>query len=64
MAIDTIKRNIAIARRQQTEITTRNPDYIEERGEDAKRFYELEMDLIELENRLSGLPDYILNEEQ
>lgn len=55
MTIDTIKRNIAIGRRQQAEITTRNPDYIEERGEDATRYYELEMDLIELEGKLSGL---------
>ena len=50
--IDAIKRNIAIAQRAQREIEERNPDYIEERGADVKRWHDLDMDLIELLKQL------------
>jgi hypothetical protein len=50
--IDAIKRNIAIAQRAQREIEERNPDYIEERGADVKKWHDLDMNLIELEDKL------------
>ena len=43
-----VQRKIAIARRAQAEIEERNPDYIEERGADAAKYYQLDLDLIEL----------------
>ena len=52
MNIETTKRNIAIAHRAQAEIEERNPDYIEGRGEDSRRWHELEMDLIELNAKM------------
>ena len=46
--IDTIKRKIIVAQRAITEIEIRNPDYIVERGADAKKYRQLDMDLTEL----------------
>lgn len=54
MGIDTIRRKIAIARRKQAEIEERNPDYVQERSEDAATFEQLDLDLIELEAELAA----------